>query len=103
EQWRSLATLRGFMLGLHAVVFAPNSKRLAIGSGGAEAVKLWDLESPQELLTLQGNGSMFHPLAFSPDGNVLSGRDNLGMLHLWTAPSWSQIAAAEQSRVTVVR
>ena len=30
---------------------------------------------------------MFYPLAFSPDGNVLSGRDNSRRLHLWAAPS----------------
>jgi WD40 repeat protein len=102
EQWRQLATLRGFMLGLHSVVFSPNSKRLAIGSGGPEAVKLWDLESPQELLTLPGAGSMFYPLAFSRDGNVLSGRDNSRRLHLWIAPSWDQITAAEQTKPAMV-
>lgn len=93
---RELATFRGFLLGVHAVTFSPDGRRLALGSNGREAVKLWDLTSGQELLTLEGEGSLFHPICFSPDGNLLGALNSSGTLHLWRAPSWAEIEAAEK-------
>ena len=65
------------------------------GGDGSEAIKLWDVDSGQELLTLEGQQVHFWRLAFSPDGNVLVALQQDGVLHLWRAPSWEEIAAAE--------
>jgi len=94
---RELATFRGVLMGVHSVAFSPDGKRLAAGSEGSEAVQLWDVESYQELLTLEGQGSLFGSSAFSPDGNVVGSRNAQGQLHLWRAPSWEEIEAAEKS------
>jgi eukaryotic-like serine/threonine-protein kinase len=94
--WREAATLRDFLLGVHSVAFSPDGKRLALGSGGKEAIKLYDMESHQEVLTLEGHGAEFYPSRFSPDGNILVSHNNEGVLYLWRAPSWPEIAAAEQ-------
>jgi WD40 repeat protein len=50
------ATLRGFLQGTHSVAFSPDYQRLAIGGNGSETIKLWDIDSLQELLRpgLQG-------------------------------------------------
>jgi WD40 repeat protein len=71
---------------------------LAIGSDGNEAVKLWDLASLQELLTLEGQGSGFGSVTFSPDGNSLASSNSQGILHVWTAPSWAEVAAAQDGK-----
>jgi WD40 repeat protein len=93
---RETATFKDFLLGVHSVAFSPDGKRLAAGGNGQEAIKLWDIDSHQELIALEGQGSMFHPSAFSPDGNLLGSRNFNGVLHLWRAPSWAEIAAAEK-------
>lgn len=99
ETAQPTATLRGFLQGAHSVTFSPDGRRLAIGSNGNEAIKLWDVESLQELLTLTGQGSMFNATAFSPDGNVLASSNSRGILHIWRAPSFGDIARLEaQSR-----
>ncbi|MBI4323828.1 MAG: protein kinase [Chloroflexi bacterium] len=96
---RKTATLQGFLQGAHSVTFSPDGQRLAIGSNGNEAIKLWDVESLQELLTLKGTGSMFNSVTFSPDGNVLTSGNSQGILHIWRAPSFEDIARVEaQSR-----
>jgi WD40 repeat protein len=86
-----VATLRGFLQGQHSAAFSPRSDRLAIGSNAREAVKLWDTDGFQELLTLEGNGSMFMTTGFSPDGNVLGACNWDGLLHLWRVPALKDI------------
>jgi len=83
------ATIAGNAIGVFGT-------RLATGSSGQEAVKLWDLRGYQELLTLEGEGSMFWPIAFSPDGDALAAMNDQGALHFWRAPSWKGIATDEQ-------
>jgi WD40 repeat protein len=80
---------------MNSATFSPDGKRLAIGGDGNEAIKLWDVESLQELLTLNGQGSTFGSTAFSPDGNVLASSNGQGTLHLWRAPSLEAIERLE--------
>jgi WD40 repeat protein/serine/threonine protein kinase len=87
---------KGHMQGAHGVAFSPDGRRLATGGSGREAVKLWDLSTFRELLTLSGQGSMFGFMAFSPDGKWLAACNYEGNLHLWRAPSWEEIEAAEK-------
>ena len=92
--------------GVSAVAFSCDGRRLAVGSGGAEAIKLWDPETREEVLTLSAEGSQIHGLKFSPDGRYLLGttsRDNYGMTgyaHLWFAPTLAEIAAEEAAEKT---
>jgi len=53
------------------------------------------LESHEEVVTLAGQGSIFRSAAFSPDGNTIGAVNAQGVLHLWIAPSWEEIEAAE--------
>ncbi len=94
--WREEATLRGFLNAVNSVAFSPDSRRLATGgSYSGDALKLWDADSWQELLTLEGAGSLFGLTTFSPDGNAIGTLSRDGMLHIWHAPSWAEINAAE--------
>jgi WD40 repeat protein len=59
-------------------------------------VKLWDLTTGQEVVTLEGTGMLFHFTRFSPDGNLIAAINGDGKAHLWRAPSWAEIEAAEK-------
>jgi len=95
---REVGTIRNFLQGVHGLAFSADGRRLVTGSDGNEAVKLWDVESQQELLTLAAQGSQFHRLAFSPDYTLLAARNDQGRLHIWRAPSWAEVEAAEKMR-----
>ena len=86
---------KGFLGGAHSVIYSPDGRRLAASSNGMEAVKLWDAETRQELLTLSGQGSLFFGLQFSPDGRLLLAVNGDGLVQLWSVPSGEEIAAAE--------
>ena len=94
--WKETATLRGYLLGLSSVAFSPDGRRLATGSNQQEALRLWDTESWQDVLTLEGEAANFAVTEFSPDGNTIGSMSWGGTLHLWRAPSWVEIKAAEE-------
>ena len=71
-------------------------KRVATANDGRETIKLWDLKSGEQLVTLEWRGSMPEGLGFSPDGNALVAGNGRNVLTLWQAPSWAEIEAAEQ-------
>ena len=94
--WHEEETLRGYLNGVNSVAFSPDSQRLAIGgSNPDDAVTLCDVNSWQDVFTLEGAGSLFGISAFSPDGNRVGTMSSDGTLNLWRAPSWAEIHAAE--------
>jgi WD40 repeat protein len=86
----------GSFFGMLGAVFSPDSRRLAVTSNSNEAVRFWDTDGWQLLLTLDAQGALFVASAFSPDGNTFGAMTTGGTLHLWRAPSWAEIEAAEK-------
>jgi WD40 repeat protein/serine/threonine protein kinase len=99
ETAEPLQMMRVFLQSPHCVVFSPHGRRLAAGSSGHEAVKLWETATWQEVLTLAGEGTMFRFVAFSPDGQTLIARNDQGLLHIWSAPSLEAIEKAAAAAV----
>ena len=94
--WKETATFSDFLKGVHSVAWTPDGRRLAVGSGDKEAIKIWDMENKEEVLTLEANAGILSHSAFSADGSLLGALDEKGGLHLWRAPTWAEIEAAEQ-------
>ena len=66
-----LATLKGHRGWVWGLAFSPDGRRLATGSLDA-TVKLWDLETRQEVSTFHGHAGLVTSVAFSPDGSALA-------------------------------
>ena len=87
-----LADLHGHTLGCFGVAFSKDGRRLVSSCGGREAVKLWDVDTRQELLNLPGTGSLLFGVKWSTDEDtILAGAP----WQAWHAPSWEEIAATE--------
>jgi WD40 repeat protein len=98
---RELATLRGHSAGVWGATFWGDSRRVATGGTSArDAVILWDTVAQRELLFLPTEGQHFVNLLVSPDWNTLVATSLVGRAHLWRAPSWAEIEAAEKGAVT---
>jgi WD40 repeat protein len=93
---REVVTFRNFLQGVHGAAFSPDDKRLVTGSDGREAIKLWDVEGRQELLTLEAKGGQLRHITLSPDGVYLGADDDRSVVHLWRAPSWAEIEPTEK-------
>jgi WD40 repeat protein len=89
--------LHGHLNSAFGLAFSPDGRRLISAGGKQEAIKLWDVGTPQELLTLSGTGAMLTAARWSADGDViLAGAP----WQAWRAPSWEEIAAAEAVQTT---
>ena len=87
-----IEVLHGHLTAAFIVTFSPDGRRLISTSNTREAVKLWDVLTRQELLTLSGAGSLPYAAYWTADGDaILSGPP----WQVWRAPSWEEIAAAE--------
>jgi WD40 repeat protein len=74
---REVVTYKGHVGPINSVAFSPDGKRLASADGGDPPlgemdgeIKVWDVETGQELHTLPARG---HSVAFSPDGRRIAG------------------------------
>ena len=61
------------------VTLSRDGSRLASGAQGG-TLKIWDLVSRREVLTLRDHEDMVLSIAFSPDGNRLASSDLSGLI-----------------------
>ena len=87
-QWPAAGGLPRTFLGHTGPVFrlaiSPDGTRLVTG-GFDNTVRLWDMRSATEFLTLRGHTSSIHGLTFSPDGNRILSCSDIGAVVTWNA------------------
>jgi len=95
-----VTTMRANFRAVWGVAFSPDGQRLL--SGGEDpkdVVRLLDLGSLRHVATLAGppdRSDQFWFLEMTADGNTLAAVGANGTALLWRAPSWEEIAAAEE-------
>lgn len=77
--------------------YSPDGGRLVLGNSRNEVICLADAATGEPLFSLPAGHTGFTRVAFSADGNTLAAQSQFGALHLWTAPSWEEIATAERT------
>ena len=90
-----IGSCTGHKQSVWSVAFSPDGKTLATGSDDS-TLKLWNVATRQELLTVRRLGATHNGLLFSPDGQFLVGAITAfpanNMLHFYTAPLLSDIS-----------
>ena len=88
-----LGILRGHVANVEGLSFSPDGKTLV--SCGDNRVKLWNIETLQEILSLVRFSSGAGVALFSSDGSCLATSSHDDRVQLWRAPSFEEIAATE--------
>ncbi|HEY2412748.1 MAG TPA: WD40 repeat domain-containing protein [Pirellulaceae bacterium] len=112
---KELRSLPGQEENVICVAITPDGKRVAAGAGGRRfrartdtkqypgTLKVWDVESERELVTIDWSDLGIVHLAFSPDGKTLAGSANDDTVKLWDVESGRELrtlgSPAPMSRV----
>jgi WD40 repeat protein/serine/threonine protein kinase len=88
--------VRAHNLIIGRIVISPDGSRLATTSIGREPMKVWDTRTWEEVARIAVEGQALSMARFLPDGNTLAATDAAGTIHLWRAPTFDQIVAAEE-------
>ncbi len=91
-------TLKGHTLAVTSVAFSPDGRRIVSGGGdrslkpGEGELKVWNIQTGQEMLNLNGHTAPVNSVAFSPDGLwIVSGSDD-ETLRVWDAQTGQEKA-----------
>ena len=83
-------TLKGVLgHGVTGASFSPDGKILASGTGSG--VRLWDVETQEEIVTLQPDVDTIYHVDFSPIGKTLASVGSDGGVHLWDVETQKEI------------
>ena len=79
--------------GINSVAFSPDGKLLASGSSYPDNdIKLWNVETKQEIATFTGHSDSIYSVAFSPDGTTLASGSRDNTIKLWNVETKQEIA-----------
>ncbi len=70
--------------------FSPNGKMFASGSKD-KSIKLWDVETHREIVTLHGHSGPINSVNFSPDGKMFASGSKDKTIKLWDVATHSEI------------
>jgi len=81
---QSLMSFIGHQSGVSSVALSPDGKRVVTGGGDYGTIKVWDIITGKELITLSGvHDKYISGVAFSPDGKQIVSSDGSGGIKVW--------------------
>ncbi|MEG4006681.1 WD40 repeat domain-containing protein [Microcoleus sp. Pol11C1] len=88
--WQCVHTLHGHSCSVTSVVITPDGQTVVSGSADS-TIKLWNLNTGQELHTLSGHSQGVRSIALAPDGQTLASGSKDKTIKLWNLSTKEEI------------
>ncbi|TPX37936.1 hypothetical protein SeMB42_g06784 [Synchytrium endobioticum] len=98
---RCSSSLAGHTEAVLTVVFSPDGRQLASGSGDT-TVRIWDLNTSTPQFTLKGHKNWVQVVAYSPDCKTIASGSMDATIRLWSATDGTPLGDALRSHTQVV-
>ncbi len=83
-------TLDQHLEGVRFVAYSPDGSKI-VSASYDNTIKIWDVETGQELANLPGHSSLVISVAFSPDGTQILSAYSDNMIKLWEAATGKEL------------
>src|SRR5213078_3945927 len=96
NDWNLFYVFEGHKDAIYSLAVSPDGKTLATGSYD-QKIKLWNVETGEELKTLSGHNGAVFGLSFRPDGKVLASASADRTVKLWDVASGKRLDTFSES------
>jgi WD40 repeat protein len=91
QNWECDRTFQGHTRSIRSLAISPDGQILASGSDD-KTIKLWQLDTGEELCTLKGHTRPVYSVAISPDGQILASGSDDKTIKLWQLSTGKKFA-----------
>jgi len=92
---RKIHTIQGHDKQVYSIAFSPDSKILASASGD-KTIRLWSMDTWQQIAKLEGHFSAVYSVAFSPNGKYLASCSNDHTVKLWDVQKYNNLTQHQE-------
>jgi WD40 repeat protein len=86
-----LRTLKGHVKDVYCCAWSPDGRTLA-SSSADQTIRLWNAQSGQEIIILEGHTDYTAKVSFSHDNRLLASSSTDSEIRLWNTKTWKTIA-----------
>ncbi|ETO31994.1 WD repeat-containing protein [Reticulomyxa filosa] len=95
KYFKPLNVFQGHLSTINSVKFSPDGTKF-VSTSDDEAIKIWDVESGNNIQELKGHSDFINDAQFSPDGTMIVSCSHDKTIRLWNVQSGGEIKKLEE-------
>jgi len=103
-----IKTFRGYEGDVYSIAVSPDGRHIITGSGSdgrhtasaseVDTIKIWNMATGSEVMTMHGHNDDVQAVALSPDGRGIASGDDEGVIKIWDAASGAELKTIQGHR-----
>ncbi|WP_051799506.1 nSTAND1 domain-containing NTPase [Catenuloplanes japonicus] len=94
-------SFRGHRDAVWSVAFSADGRLLATSGQDGDGVRIWDVPTGREIVTVRGHGASAEQVLFTPDGHLVSAHGD-GTVRIWRCPTCGPISEVRATAAALI-